>query len=1814
MPTNKFGIREAVESLHTKLRDYIEAQYHIADEGLIQERRELLNEIGTIHQRPFVESTPVYALGQPYADLNLPQSVKESFKKFAAFDPSIGIFPRPYVHQAEALTSFINNHEDLVVTTGTGSGKTECFLLPIMAQSIMEGQERPQSFLKPGVRALLLYPMNALVSDQLSRLRRMFGDDRVTRHFNQKHGRQLRFGMYTSRTPYPGVRDNKRDQRYLKEILDYYCNLTDKQLKTKLIEKGRWPRKDLQAFYGKDKRYWNQRLKLNPKDPELMTRHEIQELAPDILVTNYSMLEYMLMRPIERSIFQQTKEWLESDNKNEFILVLDEAHMYRGAGGAEVAFLIRRLQARLGIPRDRMRCILTTASLGSGSEAERLGIQFAENLTGKPQNRKFTLITGKKEKRPPSRTASKEEAIALANFDCDAFSLRHDSPEAGIKAVNELGKVLGWQGQVGPLEDLPEFLFDNLTGFGIMERCIELTSGNAQDFGELSQALFPEVDVTTAEAATSTLLLLGTGAQKKDRILLPSRLHLFFRGISGIYSCINKNCKASLVSKDEPLLGRFYSRPVWHCDCSEKARVYELLTHRDCGAPFIRAFYSPENHDFLWHEKGGAVGEGLHEVHLFVGEPNGNAKTEGNLRPVYIDIKTGYIAKEKVPQKGEEKSFLLAYWPVEHEEDSKKKNKKKNKQKKTKTNVTTFKRCPACGKLCNEKIMDLGTKGEQPFANLVREQLLLQPPKEKWSSDFPNSGKKVLLFSDGRQKAARLARDIPREVELDTFRQAIGLAATKLVCLGREPKLSKDLYIAFIEVVSVNHLYFFDGDSRKNLREHVTQFNNIYDGNLQDALEDNWECKQPVKYLEALLRQISHPYYSVQSTCTGYITPTKLVEKKIFNVIGEKLNLSLEELRNLVVVWTMDALDYMAFDKDITDGIRGNAAAFERYEWGTSKNFRSTLRKKIKEIYSWGDEQLNLLEQTICDFIASERNGNYFINPDRVKLSLAYKEPWLKCSQCTKTSPVSFQNRCPNCGAEKIEWLDPDHPYMKARKGFWREPLFSVIDNGERISHINVEEHSAQLSQRDVGIVYATTEKYELRFQDVRLDDENGPVDVLSCTTTMEVGIDIGSLTAVGLRNVPPQRENYQQRAGRAGRRGAAISTVITYAQGGPHDSHYFHNTKKIISGEPREPKVSTDNQKIAKRHIHSFLFQTFFHQQIDKAIQEGISLPHESRNQLMSSLGLTENFFLQDDELFSIRSFIKWVSENFILHDSRLIRQLSDLLPNNLAIGDSNPVLWKIDFVKYTSKELLDTLLKEKENLHQLSVEQDSEEDELPFDYYLLEFLFSKGLLPSYAFPTDLASFYIEEKDKERNRVVIKQRPQQSMINALSEYAPGRLLVVDKRTYRVGGVYEPNSEPLDKAKIYDWENLQNLVYCPQCIYVREISVVDDVGTCPICGEQLKIMPLFEPRGFSPEAGRPLDERDREQEISYATSPQFPVPLNPDTFKWQGDFENRAEYTFAENKSLIIVNKGPEQNGFDICTKCGAAWPSGDAEHEHERPFVIDPHKVKGRPARCAGETARVFLGHSFRTDLLLLRILFDNRVDSQPYSPWLHDALRTCVEAMVLTASRELDIDASELSGGYRFVPSPDGDGADQADIYIFDTLSGGAGYASLAGEIFPKIVEEAQKLLANCPKGCDTSCYDCLRHYGNQIWHPRLDRFLGLTLFRYVSHGELPATDNYELQASYLEPLQRMLELNGITSQQGVYIEGVWVPLLVVNGDKKLALGTYHPMLNKDLMNYPLYQLDVCDDISVEPVSQYDITRDLPSVYRKIISKIGL
>lgn len=1849
MMSDTYGAFEVSKALHNTLRSYLESAYHIKNNSLIRERNRLLDQPGQISQEPFIEATPSYELGSSYDQLNIPDPAKNILLQVSQLsNPGVGVYPEPYTHQAKALEAFLDKDEDIIVATGTGSGKTESFLMPILGSLAIEAADRPNVASLRGCRAILLYPMNALVNDQLGRIRKLFGDERVASLLKKGRSRNVQFGSYTSKTPYPGVYKSGKTTAHIEPLFEkFYLKYAGDANKVRELQaKGKWPSKDLIKFYAKQKeqleayrtgkrqgkpriiRNWHLRLKTQTTDRELLTRHEMQELCPDILITNYSMLEYMLMRPIERSIFQDTKKWLEADQNNKLILILDEAHMYRGTGGAEVAFLIRRLMARLGIDRNRMKCILTSASLGKSEEDKRAIINFAGELTGITEKtfRKFQLITGDLELRHGARRGSAEEAEILSRVDLSLIQNTRVNPEASIKEFNALARMLNMNIYKGSESSkFVSHLFSQLTGWGPAEQMIKVLSGNAIPLHQLSEELFPIKDKSIAQHATEVVLALGALAKREsdNKVLLPTRMHLFFRGISGLYACTNPNCEERLDKTEKnPILGRLHTIPMLNCNCKKNARVYELLTHRDCGAAFIVGYVHGEDGDFLLHEPTNVTGvndeveERLYKIQLLVdGKPN--EREIENSVPVWLDISSGKLFDTE-PSTIE--GFLKVYKPIGS----------------SGSGDRMFQRCPICLKKWKKnrsKIMDLATKGEAPFANLVKAQLFNQPAQRKESNEFPNGGRKVLLFSDGRQKAARLARDIPREVEWDTFRQAIVLAAVryKEMC-SRDPKINNALYVAFVSVVSEFNLQFFDGDDRKTLLRDVRDFKEEYVGKLKVATEEQWEGRPSSSYYKAIMRQLCNKEYSLRAAMVGYLTPTNLAFEKIRNEIStvtEKLDTShIEALTNYFIE---EILEDYAFELEtkISASVRRKAAGYPQSSWTSSGKIGEDQRFILENYFKCTLDEISAIQEILRKRLCHKVGDAYVIDSNDVVLRIDIESNWYKCNSCTFLSPVKLGELCVNCGSKDMTTLNPEtHDYVQARKGFLRTPVVMSVRGENRPKYVTAEEHTAQLSHKDAGEIFASNEMYELRFQDVKLEQdelEEGSVDVLSCTTTMEVGIDIGSLVAVGLRNVPPQRENYQQRAGRSGRRGSSLSTVITYAEGAPHDSFYFQNPDKIVSGPPRLPMIKVNNIKIAKRHVFAFLFQTFFHEMIDK---DEINVDQDKT--LFAALGSVTDFFNVDsDSKFNKSKFIEWIKQGVYEEPTILIDRIIEWLPEEIATD-------KIKCVHTFIEELLsklDSVLFKNPDTNETRVEDD-EDEELDLGINrdeLLTYLFDEGFLPSYAFPTSLCSFPIEvkkEKGKNSYKIGTKELPQQSIDQALSEYAPGRLVVIDKKTYRSGGIVAKAARVTDIAraeKLFQ-TNLRKYVSCRRCTFVRDIDEtvkLNEEDPCPVCAGQLDAGELLIPEVFLPEKGAPITEGDDEQELTYATSAQFPLPLSEDDLgEWKRVGE-RIITVQAKDRWLVTINKGNDESnaGFYVCEWCGAAKVVDPEEKlppntSHDRPYQIEPVYGVHVPSKCQGVFKNVFLGHDFKSDLLLLRLNmeepFIRSVNLNLENHILNDALRTVSEALLLAASRELDIDPSEFKAGYRLVKLNQDDPL-RADIYMFDSLAGGAGYAEQTAQKLMRVLKKALDLLENCHQKCDRSCTDCIRHYQNRYWHIHLDRHLGASLLRYMIHSTVPTILGIEKQRKVLEPLVRILELEGYTCKDNVSYNGIQVPWEISLQNRHVVLGVSPSLIDKDDIKrlHPLARH--YSDAQLLLVNEYLIGRNLSLVYKQFKEKIG-
>jgi hypothetical protein len=352
--------------------------------------------------------------------------------------------------------------------------------------------------------------------------------------------------MYTSRTPYAGLIDGQRNKERLLPLIDDFLGIEHDHPEqvADLRALGRWPVCNLAALKAAAVAGTT---RVGDDDVELYTRHQMQRWSPDIMVTNYSMLEYMLLRPIERSIFDQTAKWLQEDTTNTLLIVLDEAHLYSGATGAEIALLLRRLHARLGIDRTRVRYIVTSASLDPGVETLAPAEAFVSGLVGVRGTfaTSFRIVQGQRLAAPPTNATAlpplsiNDEARALAQFDLATFLQRVTDAPAALAAIAALADALHWPAPTSP-EQVSEYLAQHLPSVLTFERLWQEISNGAVALSQLAARLFPHTPEDVDVEATSALLTLSAAAEAPGgRPLLPVRAHLFFRGLPPIYACVN---------------------------------------------------------------------------------------------------------------------------------------------------------------------------------------------------------------------------------------------------------------------------------------------------------------------------------------------------------------------------------------------------------------------------------------------------------------------------------------------------------------------------------------------------------------------------------------------------------------------------------------------------------------------------------------------------------------------------------------------------------------------------------------------------------------------------------------------------------------------------------------------------------------------------------------------------------------------------------------------------------------------------------------------------------------------------------------------------------------------------------------------------------------------------------------------------------------------------------------------------------------------------------------------------------------------------
>ena len=421
------------------------------------------------------------------------------------------------------------------------------------------------------------------------------------------------------------------------------------------------------------------------------------------------------------------------------------------------------------------------------------------------------------------------------------------------------------------------------------------------------------------------------------------------------------------------------------------------------------------------------------------------------------------------------------------------------------------------------------------------------------------------------------------------------------------------------------------------------------------------------------------------------------------------------------------------------------------------------------------------------------------------------------------------------------------------------------------------------------------------------------------------------------------------------------------------------------------------------------------------------------------------------------------------------------------------------------------------------------------------------EGFLPTYSFPRNVVNFWIEDQYGK-----INESPERSIDIALSEYAPGKIIVVNKKSYISGAIYNHYTK-YDKEFRYkaaepwlEMKEYNKIIYCCNNKNCGWLGLEDDkLKCCPLCGSPLDKHSMIKPWGFAAREGKNIPETRDNQEYSLVSIPSYsstPKDLsNMKSISQTGlmKMENKKD------QQMIIINKGPAEKGFDLCIKCGAIDPAEcleDEKRNRKRPYKIPFSKTDNQ--KCFHDRKNVFLGYDFNTDMLVIELKLEGdkiNIEEKDLNLWLIPALTTFAEVLALSASGELDIEFNDLKSGYRIRY---GENCIYADIYLYDSLSSGAGYSNRVADLIDNVLDKVEERLVSCD--CDSSCPNCIRHFWNQSVHENLDRKAGLQLLKWVRNGEIQTDLSKDEQQKYLAIIDTIIKLQydnrfGITENEG-------------------------------------------------------------------------
>jgi ATP-dependent helicase YprA (DUF1998 family) len=1593
-----------------------------------------------------------------------------------------------YLHQKRAIDA-IRKEKSIVVTTGTGSGKTECFMYPIfdyLANKLDRGEKLN------GIQALFLYPLNALIQSQGDRF------ERFCKKFNEKYSdNAVHYANYTGK-----MKDSYSEAiAELKKVNPTFS-------REKLEEKF-------------------------PKDGvEYIDRGTLRSSVPQFLITNSTMLEYALIRKSDAPLFEK------SDLK---FVVLDEAHSYTGSNATELAMRLRRVLLAFGKKPSEVQFIMTSATVGQENDVKKfladitdVGIENVECISGKRIVPDLAPVSGQKFNVETALRELKKTSSEKDRFD---ILCRTD------KALHLRNRFASGSGRLSQ-EDLNDFL--------------HLKSSNAIDF----------------------LDFVSSAKNENDEFFLPLKMHVFQKHFPGVWACCNPKCSGKQKSLQGVSSDWKYGRVYFDINDVDKVtdendnaiglktcnyckhNIMQVVSCRFCGEIYLagQAEWSgqdkpkmivripkvvdeinqddenSDDEDFSSNMKKGNSQEKIHPVLMhWIPENSKNYRAEWFEYIKDDDTKAHLnVDKEKIKDVGLVDSIICqngqgrchnCSMPLHVPETM---NANGSFPMGRETNISGF-----------------GVSPKVLYSSLVKDVLL---EDAEISRDLPTGGRKLLGFTDSRQGTAYYAgmQGIVAE-----------MAATRVWILNylfENESYDRDDLIGKIEKgidrIGIERFHLPKGIEEKETRSLANLFvwREITFRNRRKRSLETLGLMQ-VQYKS--LNKICRPNDNLQqffASDRDYQDLLKIVLDYGFRKIGALTLEGWDDPMEIRRAYAGTAIFIKPFDlsyfdsKNIPDRLNGVANILRYYvesdvserkigsgEWGIVCQL---ARKVITDL-----EEKDIIKK-IKSKDESSNAEEYKIKWEKIILKLPSKI-WMCPSTKTLLDVVIYKLRENGEG----EYFSPyvvsvaDWGRMLPLSTDSAENLADVWDaDDKRLAFIEkfknriwwTDLHQDVLTSREDNDAFVVSQEDTAQISSIQRakdqeDFKQGKINILNCSTTMEMGVDIGDVSLVSMTNVPPHEYNYVQRAGRAGRAGQGQSFIWTMSSFGGHERKAVKNPLQWVEKSTLKQKLNLENQRIVQRHFNSYLLANWIRTQkefkvdFEKRVYEFfIGNVNDSEWILILNfiLGRSDSAIIRSKEVFEnalkiamdkspIRAFIDAMESISI--DSALIAKTGcskDALMKK-AYSEWTAVYdkWKNNIVDYYTViteglaidrkvEYTKVPLKNRAILRHLRKELSS---------YGLGYLIKKGILPSNGMPIDVVALETFDEDDEN------EYPSRERKIAIREFAPGYSLIVDGKRLISRGV---SLRPLSKKQAHD-TLIRSYYTCQNCgtPYISGLDPVEKENriACSCCRQEIKGTPrkIVEPIGFKVlDSDRNLDSVSKppfesphikllsgaeqasfNDDIHINYGPAMVVYLNGNT---KAINTNSAKMAEQGRKLKNNVAADSADDGYCLCLNCGfTALDRESMEKESEKGKKIhdvfaDKCGVKG----CKPEHYRmVSLAAMNQTDAVFLHInLLKDPVSANTWALALRNALTSL-----------LALDESEI--GWTSQKGVDG----VYDVVLFDNAAGGANLCTKIKDNVLTVFKNARALL-ECPSHCDSICLDCLLTRETQVMAHVLNRVVAL------------------------------------------------------------------------------------------------------------------